>query len=76
MLVKLLGEDAILIVQHEAAAMMSRDRFPQLLQYPLGCGVCRHIGVPDTSSRMFQEYKDIQETKGRGEPPRRNHRPQ
>ena len=64
-LVEFPGEDRIAVMDEEAIGMRNRDRFTQLLERPRGRGVHGHIGMEDSTSRMFHDDEDIQEAKGR-----------
>jgi hypothetical protein len=64
-LVKLRGENAITVMDEEAIGMVRRDRFAQLLERPVCCGMRGHIGMEDPARRVFHDDKDLQEAKGR-----------
>jgi hypothetical protein len=64
MLVKLRGENAVPIMQEETVSVISWDGFAQLLQYPLGSGMCRHMTVEYAARRMFHHDKDVEQAKG------------
>jgi hypothetical protein len=63
--VELRREDTIAIMEEEAIAMVRWDRFPELLEGPLHCGMGRYIDVEDTPCRVFHEHKHIEDAKGR-----------
>ena len=63
-LVELRGEDAIPVMEEEAIAMVSWDRFAQLLQRPCSRGVRGHIDMQDAAGGMFHHDKDIEQAKG------------
>ena len=64
-LVKLLGENAVAVMQQEAVTMVRGDGFAQLPQGPGSGGMCGHIDVQNPACCMFQEHKHVEETKGR-----------
>src|SRR2546427_1085604 len=67
-LIELLREDAIPSMDEEAVAMISRDRFAQLLHRPVGRGVCRHIAMHNTAGRVWPEHKHTEKEKKRAGP--------
>src|SRR5215470_2229707 len=64
-LVKLLGENTIPVMQQKAVRVVSRNRFTQLLERPVGGGVRCDIAMQDLARRVFHDHKDIEEAKGR-----------
>jgi hypothetical protein len=63
-LVKLRGENAVPIMQKEAVAMVSRDRFAELVEGPGSRGMRRDIDMQDATGGMFHHHKDIEQAKG------------
>ena len=53
MLVELRRGDAIAVMYEETVGMVSRDRFAQLLESPLGQGVCGYVGMQAAAGRMI-----------------------
>jgi hypothetical protein len=64
-LVELLGENTIPVMQQKAVRVVSRNRFTQLLERPVGGGVRCDIAMQDLARRVFHDHKDIEEAKGR-----------
>jgi hypothetical protein len=64
-LVELMRENAVVVMDQKAVGVVRWDRVAQLLQGPQRRGVRRHIDVQDTTCRVFHEYKDVEEPKGR-----------
>jgi hypothetical protein len=52
-LVELRREDAIAVMYEETVGQVSRDRFAQLLESPLGQGVCGYVGMQAAAGRMI-----------------------
>ena len=67
LLIELLREDAIAVMEQEAIAVVRWDRFAQLLQRPLRCRMRCHIDVQQSATSVFDDDKDVEETKGRGD---------
>jgi hypothetical protein len=63
-LVELLGENAVPVMQQEAAAMVSGDGFAQLLERPLGCGMGGHIAVENAARGVLHHDKHVEQAKG------------
>ena len=65
-LVKLRGENAITVMDEEAIGMVRRDRFAQVLERPVCCGMRGHIGMEDPArvacSMMTKTYRRRQVT--------------
>src|SRR4030095_10469761 len=64
-LIKLLGEDAIPVMQEKAIGVVSQDHLAQLLHSPLSGGVCGYVAVQEASCRVFHDHKNVQQVKGR-----------
>jgi hypothetical protein len=62
-LVELRREDAIAVIYEETVGMVSRYRFAQLVESPLGHGVCGYVGMQATAGRMIDDDKHIEEAK-------------
>jgi hypothetical protein len=62
-LVELRREDAIAIMYEVTVGMVSRDRFAQLLESPLGHGVYGYVGMQATADRMIGDDKHIEAAK-------------
>jgi hypothetical protein len=64
LLIKLLGEDAVSVMDEEAIAVVNRDGFTQLRQGPCRGGMRGHIDVEDFSARVFHHHEHKEEAKG------------
>jgi hypothetical protein len=62
-LVELRREDAIAVMYEVTVGMVSRDRFAQLLESPLGDGVYGYVGMQATADRMIGDDKHIEAAK-------------
>src|SRR5712691_7392069 len=63
-LIKLLGENAVAVMNQEAVGMVSGNRFAQLLEDPRRGRIRRDIGMYDTARGMFHNDEDIEKAKG------------
>jgi hypothetical protein len=52
-------------MDQDAVRVISRNRFAELLHGPLSRGMCRDIDVYESTARMLNDHKDIENTKRR-----------
>jgi hypothetical protein len=64
LLIELLGEDAVPVMDQEAVAVVSWDRFAQLLHRPVGCWVLGHMDMQDSAAGVFHHHKHIERLEG------------
>ena len=63
-LVKLGRENAVPVMQQKTVAMIGRNRFPELLEGPLRCGMGCHIDMEEAPGRVLHQDKHVEEAKG------------
>jgi hypothetical protein len=63
-LIELVGEDTIAVMDQEAVAIVSRDRFTQLLQRPVFGGMVGYMRMENPACCVFHHHKNIEEPKG------------
>lgn len=68
-LIQLSGEDAVTVMDYEAIRVVARERFPELLQGPLGRGMIRYPKVEDLAAAKFHHDEYIKDA----EPGREHH---
>jgi hypothetical protein len=62
-LIALVGEDTIAVMDQEAGAMVSWDRFMQLLQGPVFGGMVGYMRMENPAAGVFRHDKHIEEAK-------------
>ena len=63
-LIKLLGENAVAVMEQETVGMVSGNCFAQLLQGPRRCRMRRDIGMHDAARGMVHDDEYVEEAKG------------
>src|SRR5262249_25159213 len=61
-LVDLLSEEAVAIVDEEAVGMISRQRFPELLQRPFRRGMGSYVVVENLAGSDLYDNEDVEST--------------
>jgi hypothetical protein len=64
-LVEFVREDTVPVMDEKSVPMVSRNRFAELLDGPLGRRMCRDIGMQNSARRVLHQDEDIEEAKGR-----------
>src|SRR5262245_20988515 len=59
------GENAVSIMEQEAVCVICRNRFAKLLEGPLRRGMRRDTDVQQSAAAVFDNDKNVEETKGR-----------
>src|SRR5712691_7788471 len=63
-LIQLPREDAVMIVNHEPVRMAARQRFAELLQGPLGCGMFGDAVMKNPTGSQFHHDQYIKDAEG------------
>src|SRR5215471_5617875 len=63
-MVKLGRENAVPVMQQKTVAMIGRNRFPELLEGPLRCGMGCNIDMEEAPGRVLHQDKHVEEAKG------------
>src|SRR5919202_3997977 len=66
-LINLMGENRVAIMDHNTVRVIGWNRCTDLLHGPLRCGIRRDIDVKESAAGMFDEHKDIEHAKRRGD---------